>query len=104
MTAETEGPGTYLVLYLASSIAFYVDPADYDSVEANWAKWVESGRTVDRVLSLSYIGGAPLRLLASSLVGFSLSTPETRRVYAAFENAMDEEEKELSPEPEKPFE
>lgn len=72
----TEELGTFVVIYEDDGDVLTVIPRNWDSIEANFAKFHSTG--VDTPLHLTTVAGEECVILASSISKFNRSTPEGR--------------------------
>lgn len=69
--------GSWVMLFTTQGQSMYfVDAAHWDEIDAAHGHWIE--RRIDRVLSLVGRDGSDIRIAASRISDFCLSTPEAR--------------------------
>lgn len=73
----TAALGSWILLYTVQANSMYiVDAAQWDEIDAAYGNWIE--RRIDRVLCLTGRDGSDIRIAASRVSDFCLSTPEAR--------------------------
>lgn len=88
---ETEGAGSFIILFTRDGDDARLALADEPVIDAAVTQWVDSGRTRDRLLMLTTTGGAAYRVLASDITSWMESTPESRERERAINTALDAE-------------
>jgi len=71
-------PDTWLVVYERDGLFVYVDVGDEPRVDAAVTSWLDSGGSRDSLLDLTLIDGSGYRVIASHVVAWSVSSPESR--------------------------
>lgn len=95
MSTDWSGPDTWVVLIDERGVGWRVIPENRHSVDAAVEKWISSGRTQDTLLDLTEVDGGELRILASIVQAFYMSTPELRRAGVQFRAFKEREEMEI---------
>lgn len=74
-----EGVGDFIKLYDDGGIYWILSPDNEQSIDAAVSLWIESGGTRDTLLDLTSPDGSNVRLPASNVRSWHISTPESRR-------------------------
>lgn len=82
--------GTYTILNTADE-RWTVDAADESRIDAGVTQYLGSGCTRDTLLDLTTTEGEPLRILASQVVSWLISTPASRQRYMMRQKAEQDE-------------
>lgn len=73
---------------------FTIVPTDEQRIDAGVTLFLGSGGSRDSLLDLTLVDGGPLRVLASEITCWVVSSPQSRIAQRAWEADMDDEEKE----------
>lgn len=71
--------GTTVRVFTRYAGDWCIAPEHWDEMDAAIGHWLSSGRTADRLLTLTTPEGSDVVLLASEIVGMSRSTRDSRR-------------------------
>lgn len=85
----------WLNVWEANGCVFATDPADEPRIDAAVSKWLDSGKTRDTLLSLSFLDGREYKVLASNIVSWAISTSESREKEYEIRKFQEDEDKEL---------
>ena len=86
---------SFLRVWDAQGMLINLDIHDEPRIDAAVTEWVDSGRTKDTVLHLTTLEGVPYTTLASNMVAWAHSTPESRKAFAHVNQAMLNEQLQL---------
>lgn len=85
--------GDYIKLYDNDNNFYIISPEYESTIDSAVSRWIDSGKTLDTLLDIELAEKAPFRILASVIVAWIITTPESRRRYIDFVNEVDKEEK-----------
>ena len=75
----SEELGSWVCLYDGPDSNWNVSLDDEPRIDAGVSSYIDSGGNVDTLLDITTVDGAALRIRASTVVAWFVSTPETRR-------------------------
>lgn len=78
----------------ASYMTCLIVPSEHDRVDAQWAEYVDSGKTRDRIIEVDCADGTPLKFLISDLRAIDRTTRESRRATHGRDLALKAEKRE----------
>lgn len=87
--AEEAGRGTYLKVYDRIGEAVYCIADDEPRIDAAVSRWIETKR--DTLLDLTLLEGTTYKTLASDIMAWTITTPETREYRVALNKANEDE-------------
>ena len=87
--------GTYLKLFDAQGEIYCVSADDEPRVDAGVSAWIDCGGTRDVLLDLTMLEGSTLKILASQIVAWAVSTPEHRERRIVIDQESDAEYSEM---------
>ncbi len=90
-TEETDELGSWVCLYDGTDSCWTVSVDDEPRIDAGVSRHIDSGGHTDTLLDLATTEGAPLRIRASQVVAWFVSTPETRARAVELTKAQEEE-------------
>lgn len=85
--------GDYIKLFDSDGSFYIIDPKYEQTIDAAVTRYIDSGKTIDTLLDLELAEGASFRFLASKIIGWIYTTPETRKAYLDFTHSVFQEEK-----------
>ena len=91
MTRDARGAGSYLIVYSRDGSCCRCVLQDEQALDAAVTAYLDSGKTKDRLVTLTAVSGATYRVLASDVTSWLDSTPETREADTEFESALKDE-------------
>jgi hypothetical protein len=71
----------------------FIDPADYDRIDAEWNEFMSSGQRNDRLVHVEYPGGGGVTCPVSEIRGLQRETRDQRRAQREFGIAYESEKK-----------
>lgn len=84
--------GTFVRLWTSDGGSWSIAVEEEPRIDAAVSRWVDSGETRDTLLLVTLTGGDPLKLRASFVASWMISTPEGRRRELEISKESDDEQ------------
>ena len=86
--------GSYVQVNLANNEGYYrVIPDDEPHIDIGVSRWIESGETQNMLLQLTCMDGCTVKILASAISDWFVSTSDSRQKALELQKAYQDEEK-----------